>query len=62
MNREDSLKRIRESPAGWDFLVIGGGATGLGTAVEAASRGYSTVLVERDDFAKATSSRSTKLI
>lgn len=62
MNRAESLKRITATAGGWDFLVIGGGATGLGTAVEAASRGYSTVLVERDDFAKATSSRSTKLI
>jgi len=62
VNRDESLKRIRESPAGWDFLVIGGGATGLGAAVEAAARGYRTVLVEQSDFAKATSSRSTKLI
>ena len=46
----------------WDVLVIGGGATGLGTAVEAASRGYRTLLLERDDFAKGTSSRSTKLV
>lgn len=45
----------------WDIVVIGGGASGLGTALEAASRGYKTVLVEQDDFAKATSSRSTKL-
>ena len=44
------------------MLVIGGGATGLGTAVEAASRGYRTLLVERFDFAKGTSSRSTKLV
>ena len=46
----------------WDVCVIGGGATGLGTALDAVTRGYRTVLVERDDFAKATSSRSTKLI
>lgn len=46
----------------WDVLVIGGGATGLGTAVEAAARGYRTLLIERDDFAKGTSSRSTKLV
>ena len=46
----------------WDVLIIGGGATGLGTAVEAASRGYQTVLVEQHDFAKGTSSRSTKLV
>jgi glycerol-3-phosphate dehydrogenase len=46
----------------WDVLVIGGGASGLGAAVEAASRGYRTLLVERFDFAKGTSSRSTKLV
>jgi glycerol-3-phosphate dehydrogenase len=46
----------------WDMLIIGGGATGLGTAVDAASRGFSTVLIEADDFAKGTSSRSTKLV
>ena len=46
----------------WDVLVIGGGATGLGAAVEAAARGYRTLLIERSDFAKETSSRSTKLV
>ncbi|RTR30716.1 glycerol-3-phosphate dehydrogenase/oxidase [Deinococcus radiophilus] len=46
----------------WDFIVIGGGASGLGTAVEAASRGYSVLLLERHDYAKGTSSRSTKLV
>jgi glycerol-3-phosphate dehydrogenase len=46
----------------WDVLVIGGGATGLGAAVDAASRGLSTILIEAEDFAKGTSSRSTKLI
>jgi glycerol-3-phosphate dehydrogenase len=46
----------------WDVVVVGGGATGLGVAVEAASRGYSTLLLEQADFAKGTSSRSTKLI
>lgn len=46
----------------WDIIIIGGGATGLGAAVDAASRGFSTLLVERDDFAKGTSSRSTKLL
>jgi glycerol-3-phosphate dehydrogenase len=44
------------------MIVVGGGATGLGTAVEAASRGYRTLLLEQSDFAKGTSSRSTKLI
>ena len=46
----------------WDVAVVGGGATGLGVAIEAASRGYSTILIEQSDFAKGTSSRSTKLI
>ena len=62
MNRDEMLARIGDSTAPWDFLIIGGGATGLGAAVEAASRGYRTVLLEQSDFAKATSSRSTKLI
>jgi glycerol-3-phosphate dehydrogenase len=46
----------------WDILIIGGGATGLGAAVDAASRGYRTLLVEQHDFGKGTSSRSTKLV
>ena len=50
------------STAIWNIIVIGGGSTGLGTAVDAASRGYSTLLVEKHDFAKGTSSRSTKLL
>jgi glycerol-3-phosphate dehydrogenase len=62
VTRDDALKTLRDSSAAWDFIVIGGGATGLGTAVEAASRGYRTLLLEQSDFAKGTSSRSTKLI
>jgi glycerol-3-phosphate dehydrogenase len=46
----------------WDVIIIGGGATGLGAAVDAACRGYKTLLVERFDFAKGTSSRATKLV
>ena len=46
----------------WDFIVVGGGATGLGVGVDAASRGYKTILLEQHDFAKGTSSRSTKLV
>lgn len=46
----------------WDITIIGGGATGLGIAVDAASRGYKTLLVEKYDFAKGTSSKSTKLV
>lgn len=60
-DRAEILRRLGEQ-AEWDVLVIGGGATGLGAAVEAASRGYKTVLIERADFAKGTSSRSTKLV
>jgi glycerol-3-phosphate dehydrogenase len=60
--RADILRQLGEQSIVWDVLVIGGGATGLGTAVDAASRGYQTLLVERFDFAKGTSSRSTKLV
>jgi glycerol-3-phosphate dehydrogenase len=56
------LSRLREAKVPWDVVVIGGGATGLGCAVDAVSRGFSTVLCERFDFASGTSSRSTKLI
>ena len=62
MTRENYLKQIQEYPDEWDVIIIGGGATGLGALVESASRGYRTLLVEQSDFAKATSSRSTKLI
>tara|TARA_R110002096_G_scaffold332415_1_gene526454 strand:- start:2296 stop:3822 length:1527 start_codon:yes stop_codon:yes gene_type:complete len=62
MIRSDSLSRLSDSSEQWDILVIGGGATGLGIAVDAATRGYRTALVERGDFAEGTSSRSTKLI
>ncbi len=60
--RAEILRQFGQLVEPWDVLVIGGGATGLGTAVEAASRGYRTLLVERFDFAKGTSSRSTKLV
>lgn len=62
MNRTEMLRILNESPDAWDIVVIGGGATGLGVAVDAASRGYKTLLLEQDDFAKGTSSRSTKLV
>jgi len=62
MNRAEMLQRLRGEPGDWDVLVIGGGASGLATAVESAARGYRTALVEQADFAQATSSRSTKLI
>lgn len=60
--REEILAALGTQNEPWDVLVIGGGATGLGAAVDAASRGYRTLLVEREDFAKGTSSRSTKLV
>jgi glycerol-3-phosphate dehydrogenase len=60
--REEVLRALGEQTGPWDVLVIGGGSSGLGAAVEAAARGYKTVLVERFDFAKGTSSRSTKLV
>jgi glycerol-3-phosphate dehydrogenase len=59
--RSELLARLREARP-WDVIIIGGGATGLGCAVDAAARGYRTLLVEAHDFAKGTSSRSTKLI
>lgn len=62
MNRELALKKIREKVKLWDVVIVGGGATGLGCAVDAASRGYKTLLLEQVDFAKGTSSRSTKLV
>jgi glycerol-3-phosphate dehydrogenase len=61
MKRGEMLNRLRERREKWDMAIIGGGATGVGCAVEAASRGYSVVLLERSDFGKGTSSRSTKL-
>ncbi|MBS3934348.1 MAG: FAD-dependent oxidoreductase, partial [Truepera sp.] len=60
MNREDHLNTLKRER--FDLLVIGGGATGAGIALDAASRGLRTALVERDDFSAGTSSRSTKLI
>ena len=62
MNRLASLTRLLNHPDPWDMAVIGGGATGIGIAVDAASRGYSVCLFEQSDFGKGTSSRSTKLV
>jgi glycerol-3-phosphate dehydrogenase len=65
MNRDEMISRLA-APSGvapaWDILIIGGGATGLGCAVDAAARGYRTALLEKADFGQGTSSRSTKLI
>jgi glycerol-3-phosphate dehydrogenase len=63
VERQEMVDRaFGEGDEPWDILVIGGGATGVGTALDAASRGYRTLLVEQSDFGKGTSSRSTKLI
>jgi glycerol-3-phosphate dehydrogenase len=62
MDRAALLASLDAAGEPWDLLVIGGGATGLGTAVEAAARGYRTLLSEAGDFAGGTSSRSTKLV
>ena len=63
MNRKAMIEAL-EAGGGkeWDMVIIGGGATGLGIAVDAASRGFRTLLLEQFDFAKGTSSRSTKLV
>src|SRR6202142_1649134 len=65
MRREEMVRKVREraeQQKPWDIAVIGGGATGMGVAVDAAARGLEVVLVESHDFGKGTSSRSTKLV
>lgn len=62
MLRANHIKEIANNDILWDIVIVGGGATGLGAAVDAASRGYKVALLEQDDFTKATSSRSTKLV
>jgi glycerol-3-phosphate dehydrogenase len=63
MNRQKNIEELKkQSDIVWDLIIIGGGATGLGVALDAASRGYKTLLLEQSDFAKSTSSRSTKLV
>jgi glycerol-3-phosphate dehydrogenase len=61
MKRLEQLAKLKKTQE-WDVIIIGGGASGLGAALDAASRGYKTILVEAVDFAKGTSSRSTKLV
>ena len=56
------LKQARQRAEPWDMIIVGGGATGAGVAVDAATRGYATLLLEQHDFGKGTSSRSTKLV
>ena len=62
MNRPEMMERALAHTEPWEMLIIGGGATGAGIAVDAASRGYSVLLLEQSDFGKGTSSRSTKLV
>ena len=62
MQRATMIEQLESFSGEWDICIIGGGATGLGAAVDAASRGFKTILLEQYDFAKGTSSRSTKLV
>src|SRR6187200_3734431 len=62
MRRSEMITRLDQRNTPWDIIVIGGGATGVGIAVDAASRGYDVALLEQHDFGKGTSSRSTKLV
>jgi glycerol-3-phosphate dehydrogenase len=62
MNRHQMLNRALERTEPWDIVIIGGGASGVGSAVDAAARGYEVLLLEQSDFGKGTSSRSTKLV
>jgi len=62
MNRTGMLDCVKKREKIWDFTIIGGGATGVGCAVDAASRGFDVLLLEQNDFGKGTSSRSTKLV
>src|ERR1035437_180827 len=61
MTRSEMYRRLRAHAGSWDMIVVGGGATGAGVAIDAASRGYDVLLLEQSDFGKGTSSRSTKL-
>lgn len=61
MHRTTAIQELTNTTQ-WDIIIVGGGATGLGAAVDAATRGYKTLLLEKSDFAKGTSSRATKLV
>jgi glycerol-3-phosphate dehydrogenase len=61
MKRKDNISALAQGDP-WDIVIVGGGASGLGAAVDAAKRGYKTLLLEKNDFSKGTSSRSTKLV
>lgn len=62
MTRSEMVRRRESHGKAWDIIIVGGGATGVGVAIDAASRGYDTLLLEQSDFGKGTSSRSTKLV
>lgn len=62
MQRDSAVSRLRAGAEVFDIIIVGGGASGLGAAVDAASRGYRVALIEQADFAQGTSSRSTKLV
>ena len=62
MTRTEMYRRLRAHTEPWDLIVVGGGATGVGVAIDAAARGYDVLLLEQNDFGKGTSSRSTKLV
>src|SRR5689334_21981662 len=62
MTRSEMYRRLRAHTGPWDLIVVGGGATGVGVAIDAATRGYEVLLLEQSDFGKGTSSRSTKLV
>ena len=62
MNRAEQIRRLEGRNEPWDLVVVGGGATGVGIAIDAAARGYGVLLLEQHDFGKGTSSRSTKLV
>ncbi|MDQ3800358.1 MAG: glycerol-3-phosphate dehydrogenase/oxidase [Acidobacteriota bacterium] len=62
MNRAEMLARVERREKRWDIIIVGGGASGVGCAVDAAARGYDVLLLEQSDFGKGTSSRSTKLV
>src|SRR6202522_2240924 len=61
MNRSALIAKMSSRHTPWDMVIVGGGATGVGVAIDAAARGYDVLLLEQSDFGKGTSSRSTKL-
>ena len=62
MTRSEMYRRLHAHSGPWDMIVVGGGVTGAGIAIDAATRGYDVLLLEQSDFGKGTSSRSTKLV